>query len=148
MSFLYDNYANLMLGAGTHTLPDLTTDTINVGIVDTSTDYTTPSQTADQDWADTGYAEDTCYNSEAVQTLSNKDVGSTTPRVFDNTANITFTAVAIDGSKTVDSIVHYAAIGADSTSDPLMTLHNGFSAVTPNGGDIIISYNASGIFGL
>jgi hypothetical protein len=145
-SFLYDNYCNLMLGAGTHTLPDLPTDTINVGIASGS-DYT-ESQTTHQDWADTTYAEDTCYNSESCQTLSNKDVGSTTARVFDNTADITFTGVSQDASKVVDSIVHYAAIGTGATDDPLICFHDGFSAITPNGGDIVIAYHASGIFGL
>lgn len=146
-SFLYDNYCNLMLGNGTHTLPDLSANAIRVGIV-SGADYT-ESQTTDQDWADVGtYTEDVCYNSEATQVLANKDVGTTTPRVFDNTADITFSAVAIDGAKDVDAIVHYAATGTDLNDDPLICFHDGFSAVTPNGGDIVISYNASGIFAL
>jgi hypothetical protein len=146
-SFLYDNYCNLMLGNGTHTLPDLDANEIRVGIVSGS-DYT-ESQTTHQDWADVGtYTEDVCYNSEATQVLSNKDVGTTTARVFDNTADITFTAVSQDAAKVVDAIVHYAATGTDLNDDPLICFHDGFSSVTPNGGDIVIAYNASGIFGL
>lgn len=144
-SFLYGNYKNLMLGNGTHTLPALDTDAIKVGIV-SGADYS--ELATHEDWTDTGYTEDVCYNSEATQTLANKVVGTVTDGVFDNTADITFTAVSIDVAKDVDAIVHYAAIGAGATTDPLICFHDGFSAVTPNGGDIVIQYNASGIFGL
>lgn len=145
-SFLYDNYCNLMLGNGTHTLPNLSSNEIRVGIVSGS-DYT-ESQATHQDWSDTTYAEDTCYNSESTQILANKDVGTTTARVFDNTADITFTGVSQDAAKVVDGLVHYAAIGAGATDDPVICFHDGFSPITPNGGDIIIAYHASGIFGL
>jgi len=142
-SFLYDNYANLMLGNGVHSLPDLDTDTIKVGIVSGS-DYTENGAT-DQDWDDVGlYALDTCYNSEATITLANKVVAN---RVFDNTADITFTAVAIDAAKDVDAVVHYKSTGV-ITTDPLICFHDGFTPVTPNGGDIVIAYHASGIFGI
>lgn len=140
-SFLYDNYCNLMLGNGVHTLPDLDTDLIKVTLVNGTTDYT-ESQTTHQDFADV-----TDYLNVTPQTLGNKDVGTTTPRVFDNTADITFTSVAIDGTKVVDGIVHFYDSTVASTST-LMTFHDGFSAVTPNGGDIVIQYHASGIFGL
>ena len=145
MSGLYVNYKNLLLGNGVHTIPDMDTDTIKVGIVDTGTDYT-PNLATDQDWVDTGYTLDVCYNSEATQTLANKTI---TAGVFDNTADITFTAVAIDGAKTVDAIVHYRSGGVAAT-DALITIHDAFvgGAVTPNGGDIVVAYNASGIFAL
>lgn len=143
-SGLYVNYKNLMLGDDTaaHTLPDIDTDTIKVGIV-SGADYT-ENLTTNQDWADTTYALDTCYNSEATQTLSNKTI---TAGVVDNTADITFTAVAIDVAKDVDAIVHYRS-GGTAATDTLICFHDGFSAVTPNGGDIVISYNASGIYAL
>ena len=146
MSGLYTNMFDLWLGkdAAAHTAADMDTDTIKVGIVDTGTDYTTPSLTADQDWADTGYTLDVCYNSEATQTLANIAI---TAGVVDNTADITFTAVAIDAAKTVDAIVHYRS-GGTAATDGLICLHDGFSAVTPNGGDIVIAYNGSGIFSL
>lgn len=145
-SGLYANYKDLMLGydSAAHTLPDWDTDTIKVGIVNGGTDYSENLAT-DQDWADTGYAEDTCYNSEACQTLSNVAIAA---GVVDNTADITFSAVAIDGTKDVDAIVHYLSAGVSAATDPLMLFHDGFSAVTPNGGDIVIQYNLSGIFAL
>ena len=151
-SGLYLNYKLQMLGAAAaaHTLVDWDNDTVKVGIV-SGADYS-EDLTADVDWADitakaAGYTLDTCYNSEATQTLSNIDL-TTTPGTVDNTANITFTGVAIDGAKDVDGIVHYRASGSDASTDPLLTFHDGFSAVTPNGGDIVIAYNASGIFSL
>lgn len=148
MSGIYTNCFDLWLGktAAAHTRPDMDTDTIKVGIVDTGTDYTTPSLTANQDWADTGYTLDVCYNSEATQTLGAITI---TAGVVDNTADITFTAVAIDGAKTVDAIVHYRS-GGTAATDALITIHDAFvgGAVTPNGGDIVIAYHASGIFSL
>lgn len=149
MSGIYANCKDLWLGkdAAAHTRPDMDTDTIKVGIVDTATDYPSPNLATDQDWDDVGtYALDTCYNGEATQTLANITI---TAGVVDNTADITFTGVAIDGAKTVDAIVHYRSSGV-ITTDALITIHDSFvgGAVTPNGGDIVIAYHASGIFAL
>ena len=145
-SGLYVNYKNLMLGLDTaaHTIADWDTDTIKVGIV-SGADYTENLST-DQDWADTGYALDTCYSSETTQTLADISISA---GVVDNTADITFTGVAIAGSPEadVDAIVHYRSSGTAST-DTLLLFHDGFSAVTPNGGDIVIAYHSSGIFSL
>ncbi len=143
MSGLYANYKALALGGGVHTFPDLPVDTINVGII-SGADYAENLAT-DQDWDDVGlYTLNACYNGEACQTLGAK---TTVDGVFDNTADITFTAVAIDGVKDVDAIVHYKASGV-ITTDPLICLHDGFAAVTPNGGDIVVQYHVNGIFGL
>lgn len=146
MSGLYANYKEHMLGAvgAAHTFPDWDTDTIKVGIV-SGADYAENLATH-EDWSDTGYALDTCYNSEATQTLANVDL-TTSPGTVDNTADITFTAVAIDVAKVVDAIVHYRS-GGVVTTDTLICLHDGFGSVTPNGGDIVIQYSASGIFAL
>ena len=150
MSGIYTNCFDLWLGkdAAAHTVPDMDTDTIKVGIVDTGTDYTggDANLTTDQDWADTGYATDTCYSSETTQTLGAITI---TAGVVDNTADITFAGVAIVGAQTVDAIVHYRSGGTDTT-DALISFHNAFvgGAVTPNGGDIVIAYHGSGIFSL
>ena len=142
-SGLYANYKALALGGGTGAFVDLPTDTIHCGIV-SGADYTENLATH-QDWDDVGtYAITTCYNSEATQALGAK---TTTGGVFDNTADITFTAVAIDGAKDVDALVHFKSSGV-ITTDMLICFHDGFTAVTPNGGDIVVAYNASGIFAL
>jgi len=141
MSALYANYKALALGGGTGAFVDLPADTIHCGIV-SGADYAENLAT-DQDWADVGtYTLAACYNGEATQPLGAK---TTTAGVFDNTADLTFTAVAIDGVKDVDALVHFKSSGV-ITTDMLICLHDGFTAVTPNGGDIVVAYHASGIF--
>lgn len=144
MSGFYTNMFDLWLGkdAAAHTAADMDTDTIKVGLA-SGADYTENLAT-DQDWADTGYTLDVCYDGEATQTLGNITI---TAGVVDNTADITFTAVAIDGAKDVDAIVHYRS-GGTAATDGLICFHDGFTLVTPNGGDIVIAYHASGIFSL
>ena len=143
-SGLYANYKELCLGGGTHALPDLNTDAIDVGIV-SGADYTENLATH-QDWSDTTYALDTCYNSEPTVQLTAGN-STVTAGVWDNSDNQVFTAVAIDGVKDVDAIVHFLSSGV-VTTDTLICFHDGFAAVTPNGGDITVAYNASGIFAL
>lgn len=144
-SGLYTNYKDRMLGktAAAHGLAAWETSTIKCGIVSGS-DYTENLAT-DQDWDNVGtYTLDACYNSEATQTLANAAV---TAGVVDNTADITFTAVAIDAAKVVDALVHYLSTGV-ITTDALLVFHDGFTPVTPNGGDIVVAYHASGLFAL
>lgn len=144
-SFLYGNYKNLMLGNGTHTRPDLDTDIIKCGIISGS-DYS--ELATHEDWADTGYSLDQCYNSEATQTLTsgNITIGVVADGVFDCSDIITFTAVAIVGAKVVDAVAHYRS-GGTAATDTLICFHDGFS-ITPNSSDISVEYNVSGIFGL
>ena len=138
-SALYNNYLNLCLGDDTaaHTFVDIDTDTIKCALVNTTTDYTFSA--AHQDIVDV-----TQYSGTTDQTLSNKTI---TNGVVDNTADLTFSSVAIDGAKDVEALVHYKDSGVAATS-PLIAYHDGFAAVTPNGGDITVAYNASGIYSL
>ena len=144
---IYDNCFDLWFGgdAPEHTRPALSSDTIKVGIVNTSTDYT-PVLATDQDWADVYPVVNECYGTEATQTLSAKTASA---GVFDNTADITFPDVAIDGTKDVDAIVHYRSGGVVSV-EALISVHGSFvgGAVTPNGGSIVIAYDGSGILAL
>ena len=70
-----------------------------------------------------------------------QDLGSktTTAGVFD-AADSTFTAVS---GATVEAIIYYRSTGTDSTS-PVLMVDNGATGlpVTPNGGDITITYSA------
>lgn len=138
-SVLYPDYKESALGGGTHSFSDLDTDTIKCCLVNTGTDYTYSAAHVDR-------ADVTAYNAdgETDQTLANVTI---TAGVFDNTADLTFSSVSIDGAKDVEAIVHFKDSGAAATS-PLICYHDGFAAVTPNGGDITISYHASGIFAL
>ena len=142
-SAIYPDFLESCLGGGVHRTTDLVADAILVGLVDTGTDYTYGA--AHADWADVYNADGTGYNTVSNEVLTNK---TDTVGVFDCTDDITFTAVAIDGTKTVDAIVHYANTGTNQADDPLICYHDAFGAVTPNGGDIIIQYNGSGIFAL
>ena len=148
MSALYDDYKESCLGGGAHRTTDLTANEIRVGLVDTGTDYTFSA--AHQDWGDIGaYLEDQCYGGEDTVVLTTGNI-TVTAGVFDCTDDQTFPLVDIDTAKTVDAIVHYAATGASLLDDPLISFHNAFvgGAVTPNGGDIVVAYHASGIFSL
>lgn len=133
---LYSDYKESALGGGAHSFSDLPTDTIKAALVNTTTDYTYSA--AHQDIADV-----TTYSGTTDQTLGSKTVTSGT---FD-AADLTFTAVAISGGKDVEAIVHYKDSGLTTTS-PLICYHDNFTAVTPNSGDITVTYNASGIFSL
>lgn len=139
---LYNDYVESSMGAGAHSFSDLLLDTIRSAIVSGS-DYT-ESLTAHQDYNDTGYGTNTCYNSEATQTLGTKTVGSVAARTFD-AADSTFTAVAQDAAKIVDAVLIYKDSGTITTS-PLIAFWDTGISVTPNGGDIVIQWNASGLF--
>lgn len=73
------------------------------------------------------------------QTIANKTF---TNGLFDGD-NVTYTAVS---GNSVEAIIVYVDSGVAGTS-PLVAYIDGIS-VTPNGGDITVAWNASGIFQL
>ena len=112
---------------------DLNTDTIKACLVNLITDYTYSA-------AHDELADITQYAGTTAQTIGSPTIAS---GVFDGN-NITFTAVAISGSKTVGAIVLYN----DTTAgDKLIAYITGFAAITPNGGDITVTWGAN-IFSL
>ncbi len=132
-SALYPSYKESALSQNPSV--DMDTDTIKVALVNTTTDYT---YSAAHDFLD----DVTTYSGTTDQTLGSKTV---TDGVFD-AANSTFTAVAISGTKDVEALVIYKDTGSAATS-PLIAYIDGFTAVTPNGGDITITWDTS-IFSL
>ena len=78
-----------------------------------------------------------------AQTIANTTVAN---GVFDGD-NVTFTAVT---GATVEALVIYIDTGTPSTSRLVAYIDTGQTGlpVTPNGGDITITWNASGIFAL
>lgn len=142
-SFLYKNFLDHCLGkdAAVGTQPDLDTGTIKAAITN-AIDYSELDSHDTYDDVGT-YALDKCYNTEDTVTLSAGK--SITDGVFD-ADNITFVGVATDGND-VDALVHYLST-ALLTTDTLLCFHDGFTAVTPNGGDIVVQYDGQGIFSL
>lgn len=136
---LYDNYKNLLMGNGTHTLPDLDTDLIKIHLLDAA-DHST-SLSADVDEADV-----TDAGIVSTATLASKTVGSVAAGVFD-AADTTFSSVSGDQS---EEIIVWFDSTVDTTS-PLIANFDTFDSgmpVTPNGGDIVVGWNASGIIAL
>lgn len=117
---------------------DMDTDTIKIALVNTTTDYTYSA-------AHQFLSSVTTYSGTTDQTLGTKTI---TSGVFD-AADATFTSVAISGSKTVQALVIYKDTGSAATS-PLVAYIDGFTAVTPNGGNISVTFDngASKIFAL
>ena len=112
---------------------DLNTDTIKACLVNLATDYTY-SAAHDQ------LADVTKYAGTTDQTITSPTIAS---GVFDGN-NVTFTAVAISGSKTVAALVVYNDTLA---GDELICYIDGFTPITPNGGDIVVTWGAN-IFAL
>lgn len=117
---------------------DLDTDTIKVAVVDLTSDYTYSS-------AHQFKSSVTSYSGTTDQTLTSVSI---TNGVFD-AADITFTAVSQSASKTAGALVIYKDTGTASTS-PLIAYIDGFTAITPNGGDISFTWSngSSKIFAL
>ena len=108
---------------------DMDTDTIKVALINVATDYTYSS-------SHQYMSSVTTYSGTTDQTLGSVSV---TSGVFD-AADATFTSVAISGSKTVAALVIYKDTGSAATS-PVIAYIDGFTAVTPNGGNITVTWD-------
>lgn len=132
---LFNNYRNLLFGAGTHVLPDLDTDTIKVHLYDVADGAIDLALDVDEaDIADLGIV--------ATATLTSPTVGVVAVGVFD-AADTTFTAVSGDAS---EELILWQDTTVDTTS-PLICRFDTATGlpVTPSGGDITIAWSASGI---
>jgi hypothetical protein len=78
--------------------------------------------------------------------LASKTVGTVAAGVFD-AADTTLSAVTGDQSEAIILFVH---TGSDATARLLFYLDTGVTGlpVTPSGGDVVIQWNASGIFSI
>lgn len=133
---LYRNYAHLLLGAGTHTLPDWDTNTIKADLIDAA-DYAANLAT-DQDHADV-----TPAGIVASGTLANVAIATG----FVDADDLTYTAVSGDES---ENVIIWQDTATETTS-PLMCFFDTFASgmpVTPNGGDITVQWAAGGILAL
>lgn len=119
---------------------DLDTDTIKAAAVDLTTDYTYSA-------AHQYKSSVTSYTGSTDQTLTNPSI---TSGVFD-ADDVTYSALSQSASKTVGAIVIYKDTGNAATSPLIAYIDTGTGLpITPNGGNIIISFDdgASKIFAL
>jgi hypothetical protein len=120
------------------TVPNLESDTITLAGIDTADDTVVPA--TDQDLADIAGAAIVTSAALASKTVVTSGANSTFAA-----ANLTFTAVTGDQ---YENYVLYQNTGTAGTS--LLLVHfDTFTSgmpVTPNGGDIVNAFHASGIF--
>lgn len=136
-SGLYANYRNLLLGGGSHTLPDLNDDTIMVALRDEGT--TAVNLATHQDLADISAA---VVDAEQV---GSPTVGVVGAGVFDH-ADVTFEGVS---GNSVESLDYYMDSGSASTSPLICNIDDATGLpVTPNGGDIVWTPDAAGVFAI
>lgn len=132
---LYTPYKSRLLGSGSLHLPDWDADVIKVDLVDTA-DYTVNIATHD--------AHDDVTGAGIVATATLASVAIASGAV--DAADTTFTSVSGDQSEAL--VIWEDTAGASST-DPLLVYFDTFSSgmpVTPNGGNIVVVWHASGIF--
>ena len=130
---IYPKYKETILGAATNT--NLLTGTVKVALVDTGT-YT--YNAAHQFYSSVTGVVGTPQTIGATKSVTNG--------VFDG-ADVTYTAVT---GNSVEALVIYVDTGTASTSPLVAYIDTSVTGlpVTPNGGDITITWNASGIFAL
>jgi len=116
-------------------LIDIPSDTIKIALIDTGT-YTYNS--ADEFWSSASAA-----IVGTAETLASKTI---TSGVFD-AADVTFTSVS---GVSVEALIIYKDTGSAATSPLIMYIDVAASGlpVTPNGNNIDVQFNASGIFAL
>lgn len=131
---VYPKYKEAIIGGGTNV--DLLTGTVKVALVDTGT-YTY-SATHQFLTSLTGVV-GTAQTIPATKTV--------TDGLFKTTGNNTFTGVS---GASVEALVLYIDTGTPATSRLVAFIDTGVTGlpVTPNSGDITITWNASGIFQL
>lgn len=131
---VYPKYKEALLGGSANV--DLSGGTVKVALIDTGT-YTYSA--AHQFLTDLTGRVGTDQTIPATKTITNG--------LFKTTGTNTFTAVT---GNSVEALVLYVDTGSAATSRLVAYIDSGVTGlpVTPNGGDITITWNASGIFQL
>lgn len=135
----YNAFLNGILGAHA-TRVDLDADTIKMALVDNGSADGAPDAAADDFWDDQSAGLiGTAY------TLANKTVGTVAAGVFDNTVDPAPAFTAVSGA-TVESLVFFKDTGVETTSNLLWWFDTATGLpLTPNGGDVNVTFSASGI---
>lgn len=136
---LYDNYRDLLAGNGTHTIPDLDTNDIRVGLRDEGASALNLSTQIDL--ADVSHVD----QSDA---LAGRTAGAGAPVTggFDHTDEV---ITAVSGAS-IESIDYYDFQTAVNTTSPMIANLDSWTNLpfTPNGGDVTIQPHANGVFAL
>lgn len=135
---LYPKFKQRLIAAAslTTTTPiDMSSDTIKIALIDTGV-YT--YNTADEFWSSA--------SSAAVGTAQTLTSKTFTSGVFD-AADATFSALT---GNSIEALIVYKDTGSAATSPLIAYLDTGVTnlPLTPDGGDVVIQFSASGIFTL
>ena len=135
----YAAFLNGILGAHA-TRVDLDADTIKMALVDNGSVDGAPDAATDDFWDD-----QSAGLIGTPYTLVNKTIGTVAAGVFDNTVDPAPAFTAVSGV-TVESLVFYKDTGVEATSDLLWFFDTATGLpLTPNGGDVNVTFSASGI---
>lgn len=134
---LFVEYRNSILGAPTHSVPDMNTDDIKAVLMDHGVD--TPVPATDQDLAD--------ISTGVIATsgaMSTPTIGVVAAGVFD-CDNFAFTTVT---GASCESLVWYKDSGVAGTSPLILYIDTATGLpVTPNGADINVTLDVAGLYG-
>ncbi len=135
----YENYRNLLVGNGTHTIPDLDTNDIRAALRDEATALNLSTQV---DLADVSAGHQAGHTSAALTATAG--AGGPSVGSFDFTDE---TLSSVTGNE-VESIDIYDYQTAVASTSPLICNLDSWTNLpfTPNGGDVILQPNASGVF--
>lgn len=135
----YAAFLNGILGAHA-TRVDLDSDTIKMALVDNGSADGAPDAANDDFWDDQDAGViGTPY------TLAAKQIGVIAAGVFDNTTDPAPAFTAVSGA-TVESLVFFKDTGSPATSNLLWYFDTATGLpLTPNGGDVNVTFSASGI---
>lgn len=137
---IYYAFLNGILGAHA-TRVVMSSDAIGLALVDEGSADGACDETTDAFW-------DTCDAGlvGTIYTLGAKTVGTVAAGVFDNTVDPAPAFTAVSGA-TVEALCLIKHTGTPSTSNMICYWDTGTGLpLTPNGGDINVTFNASGIF--
>ena len=135
---LFTSFRNGILGAHA-TRVDLDTDTVGIMFVDHADD--TPVAATDDFLVDIASAARVPALA-SVPALATKTIGTVAAGVFD-AADTVFTALTGDQS---ESLIMFKNTGTDTTCDLIAFWDTATGLpLTPNGGDVTVAWNASGI---
>lgn len=135
----FNSYLNGILGAAA-TYIDLDANTIKMYLHDNGAGGTPAPSTNDF------YNDLSAGLVGTAYTLANKTVGVVAAGVFDNTVDPAPAFTAVSGA-TVEALVFFKDTGTPSTSDLICFFDTATGLpLTPNGGDVNVTFNASGIF--